>query len=154
MGLFDFVKDVGDRIFETDDEAADKIKESLEVRTSGIRNLDVDFDDGCATLHGECINQATKDMAVLMAGNMKGVEKVVADDLTVEAPKEEKKEEKPEPEPRYEFYTIVKGDTLSKLAQKYYGKAGEYMRIFEANSGLISNPDKIYPGQKIRIPLD
>lgn len=151
MGLFDFVKDVGDRIFESDDEAAEKIKESLEVRTSGIKNIDVDFDDGCATLHGECINQATKDMAVLMAGNMKGVEKVVADDLRVAEPKEEKK---PEPEPRFEFYTIASGDTLSKIAQQYYGKAGEYMRIFEANRGLISDPDKIYPGQKIRIPLD
>lgn len=155
MGLFDFVKDVGNRIFETDSEAANKIKEHLEVRTSGIRNIDVEYDDGCATLHGDCINQATKDLAVLMVGNMKGVEKVVADDLRVEPPKEDEEDKKKaEPEPRYEFYTIVQGDTLSGIAKNYYGKASDYMRIFNENKDLISNPDTIYPGQKIRIPLD
>ena len=110
----------------------------------------MEFDDGCATLHGDCVNQATKDSAVLMAGNIKGVEKVVADDMRIDPPKDDKK---PEPEERYEFYTIVKGDTLSGIAKNYYGKASDYMRIFEANRDLISNPDKIYPGQKIKIPL-
>lgn len=150
MGLFDFVKDVGRQIFDTDAEAADNIRQHLEVRTSGIRNIDVKFDDGVATVCGDCINQATRDNAVLMVGNIKGVEKVVADGLRVDPPKEGR----PEPEEKAEFYTIVSGDTLGAIAKKYYGKASQYMRIFEANRDIISDPDKIYPGQKIRIPLD
>jgi LysM repeat protein len=148
MGLFDFVKDAGRQLFNTDAEAADNIKEHLEIRTSGIKNIAVEFDDGVATICGECINQATRDSAVLMVGNIAGVEKVVADDLTAPAPKPE------EPEEKAEFYEIVSGDTLGAIAKRYYGKASQYMRIFEANREIISDPNKIYPGQKIRIPLD
>jgi LysM repeat protein len=162
MGLFDFAKDVGRQIFDTDAEAADNIKEHLEIRTSGISNIEVEYDDGVATICGDCINQATKDNAVLMVGNIKGVEKVIADDLRVApAPaKETAKEaaEEPagedEPEEQYEIYEIASGDTLGKIAERYYGKASEYMRIFEANREIIDDPDRIYPGQKIRIPLD
>lgn len=149
MGLFDFVKDVGRKIFNTDAEAADNIKEHLEVKTSGIRNLNVEFDDGVATLHGECDSQATKESAVLICGNIKGVEKVVADDLRVDASKE-----KAQPREKVEFYEIASGDTLSGIAKRYYGKASAYTRIYDANRDIISDPDKIYPGQKIRIPLD
>ncbi|MDH3988527.1 MAG: LysM peptidoglycan-binding domain-containing protein, partial [Gammaproteobacteria bacterium] len=46
------------------------------------------------------------------------------------------------------------GDTLGAIARKFYGKASAYTRIFEANREIISDPNKIYPGQKIRIPLD
>lgn len=149
MGLFDFVKDVGRQIFDTDDEAADNIKQHLEIKTSGIRNIEVEFDDGVATICGDCTNQATKDSAVLMVGNIKGVEKVVADDLRVDPPKK-----KAAPEPKVEFYEIVSGDTLGGIAKKYYGKSSAYTRIFEANKDIISDPNKIYPGQKIRIPMD
>ncbi len=148
MGLFDFVKDVGRQIFDTDAEAADNIKQHLEIKTSGISNLEVTFDDGVATLCGDCSSQAVRDQAVLMTGNIKGVEKVVADDLKAPPPKPE------EPEPKAEFYEIVSGDTLGAIAKRYYGSAGKYMRIFEANRDIISDPDKIYPGQKIKIPLD
>ena len=151
MGFFDFVKDAGRQLFDTDAEAADNIKQHLEIKTSGIRNIEVDFDDGVATICGDCVNQATRDNAVLMVGNIKGVEKVVADDLRVEAPKEEAKKE---PEEKAEFYEIVSGDTLGGIAKRYYGKASAYMRIFEANRDIISDPNKIYPGQKIRIPMD
>lgn len=148
MGLFDFVKDVGERIFHTDAEAADKIKEYVEVRTSGVTNLEVGFDEGCATLKGECVNEAARESAILIAGNVEGVEKVVADDLKAPPPAPEK------PEPKVEYYTIAKGDTLSEIAQRYYGKASEYRRIFEDNREVIADPDKIYPGQKIRIVLN
>ncbi len=150
MGLFDFAKDVGRQLFDTDAEAADNIKEHLEIRTSGISNIEVDYDDGVATICGDCINQATKDNAVLMVGNIKGVEKVIADDLRVPPPAEEEEES----EEKSEIYEIVGGDTLGKIAERYYGKASEYMRIFEANREIIEDPDRIYPGQKIRIPLD
>jgi LysM repeat protein len=148
MGLFDFVKDVGKQIFNTDSEAAENIKQHLEIKTSGIKNIEVEFDDGVATICGDCVNKATKDNAVLMVGNIAGVEKVVADDMRVPEVKEE------EPEEKAEFYEIVSGDTLGGIAKRYYGKASQYMRIFEANRDIIDDPNKIYPGQKIRIPLD
>ena len=148
MGLFDFVKDVGRQVFNTDAEAADNIKQHLEIKTSGLSNLEVDFDDGVATICGDCTSQALREQAILIAGNIKGVEKVVADDLRAPEPKPE------EPEEKAEIYEIVSGDTLGGIAKKYYGKAGAYMKIFEANRDIISDPNKIYPGQKIRIPLD
>jgi nucleoid-associated protein YgaU len=152
MGFLDFVRDAGEQLFKTDADAAKNIREFLEVRTSGIRNIEVDYDDGVATLCGDCVNQATKDNAILMVGNLKGVEKVVADELKVDPPKETTKPAAPPP--KAEFYTIQKGDTLSALAKRYYGNAGEYMRIVKANKDIITDPDKIFPGQKIRIPLD
>ena len=94
------------------------------------------------------MNEATKNSAVLIAGNVKGVEKVIADDLTFPAPKATEEKEK------VEFYEIVSGDTLGGIAKRYYGKASLYTRIHEANKELIPDPNKIYPGQKIKIPLD
>ena len=78
-----------------------------------------------------------------MAGNVKGVTEVVADDFIA-----------PEPEVKVEYYVIESGDTLSKIAKQYYGNAMDYPKIFEANREVIKDPDLIYPGQKIRIPLD
>ena len=147
MSLFDFARDVGRQIFDTDAEAADNIKQHLDIKLSGIKNLQVDFDDGVATLVGECMNEATRDTAVLMAGNIQGVEKVVADDLVYPEPPPEEKE-------KVEYYVIVSGDTLGAIAKRYYGSASKYTRIHEANRELIPDPNKIYPGQKIRIPLD
>ncbi|MDX1499745.1 MAG: LysM peptidoglycan-binding domain-containing protein [Woeseiaceae bacterium] len=148
MGLLDFAKDVGRQLFNTDSEAADNIKQHLEIKLSGIKNLDVKYDDGVATLCGECPNEATRTSAILIAGDVKGVEKVVADDLTFPKPKPEDKKEK------FEIYEIVSGDTLGGIAKRYYGKASLYTKIHAANKELIPDPNKIYPGQKIRIPLD
>ena len=148
MGLFDFVKDVGRQIFDTDAEAADTIKNHLEVKTYGLSNLEVRFDDGTVTLRGDCKTQAVREQAILIAGNILGVEKVIADDLKAPPPAPE------EPEDKAEVYEIVSGDTLGAIAKRYYGKASKYMKIFEANRDIIDDPDKIYPGQKIRIPLD
>ncbi len=148
MGLFDFVKDVGRQIFDTDGEAADNIKNHLEVKTTGLSNLDVEFDDGVVTLCGDCATQAVRDQAILIAGNIQGVTKVVADDLVAPEPKPEETEEKSE------VYEIVSGDTLGGIAKRYYGNASKYMQIFEANRDIIDDPNKIYPGQKIRIPLN
>ena len=147
MGLFDFAKDVGRQLFDTDKEAADSIKQHLDIKLSGVKDLDVTFDDGVATICGECINEATRNSAVLIAGDVKGVEKVVADGLTFPEPKEEEKE-------RVEYYEIVSGDTLGGIAKRFYGKASQYTRIHAANKELIPDPNKIYPGQKIKIPLD
>jgi len=78
-----------------------------------------------------------------MAGNVKGVTNINADGLTA-----------PPSQEKIDYYTIVSGDTLSGIAKKYYGKANAYPRIFEANREVIKDPDKIYVGQKIRIPQD
>lgn len=149
MGLFDFVKDVGRQVFNTDSEAADNIKQHLEIKTTGVSNLEVEFDDGVATICGDCTNAATRDSAILIAGNIQGVERVVADDLRAPEPKPE------EPAaPEVQFYEIVSGDTLGGIAKRFYGKASKYTAIFEANRDIISDPNKIYPGQKIRIPAE
>lgn len=49
-------------------------------------------------------------------------------------------------------YTVKKGDTLSKISKEHYGDANQYMKIFEANRDQLKDPDKIYPGQELRIP--
>ena len=148
MGLFDFVKDVGRQVFDTDAEAADNIKQDLEIKTSGLSNLDVKFDDGVVTICGDCTSAAVRESAIMIAGNTKGVEKVIADDLKAPPPPPEK------PEPKVEYYEIVSGDTLGGIAKKFYGKASKYTTIFEANRDVIKDPNKIYPGQKIRIPAE
>jgi nucleoid-associated protein YgaU len=148
MGLLDFARDVGRQIFHTDAEAADNIKQHLEIKMTGLTDLDVKFDDGVATLCGICNSEQTRETAILLAGNVKGVAKVVADKLIAPQPVPQEKKRS------CELYVIENGDTLGKVAKRFYGKSSQYMRIFEANRELIADPDKIYPGQKIRIPLD
>ena len=55
-------------------------------------------------------------------------------------------------EPESQFYTVKKGDTLSKIAKEFYGEASKYPQIFAANKPMLKHPDKIYPGQMLRIP--
>ncbi len=78
MGLMDFVKDVGRQIFDTDAEAANNIRQHLEIKAKGINGLSVEFSDGTATLTGECSSQEMRDVAILIAGCIKGVEHVDA----------------------------------------------------------------------------
>lgn len=148
MSILDFARHLGRQVFDRDDVAAEKIKQQLEISLSGIKNLDVQYDDGVVTLCGDCVAKGDRAQAITIAGNIKGVERVVADQLNPPPAAPE------EPEEKDEFYEIQSGDTLGAIAKRYYGKASAYMRIFEANRGVIDDPDKIYPGQKIRIPLD
>ncbi len=143
MGLFDFAKDLGKKLFSGDDDPAEKIKDHIESANPGIKDLSVKYDDGKVALSGKAESQEAMEKAVLMAGNVKGVTDVTADGM--EYPPEEKK---------VEYYTIVKGDTLSGIAKKFLGNAMDYPKIFEANREVIKDPDLIYVGQKIRIPLD
>lgn len=141
MGLFDFIKDIGANILGKGN-PEEKIRELLEKDFSEkIQNLSVKFEDGIVTLAGECDSLATKEKAVLLTGNVKGVGQVNDENLAIPV------EEEPA-----EFYTIVSGDSLSKIAKRYYGDAMKYPLIFEANREVIKNPDLIYPGQQIRIP--
>ena len=106
-----------------------------------ITDLKVEFDDGIVTLSGNCDSHATKEKAVLLAGNIKGVENVNDESFTA-----------PEPEEETEFYTVKSGDSLSKIAKNYYGNAMKYPVIFEANREVIKDANLIYPGQVLRIP--
>ena len=141
MGLFDFAKDMGKKIFGKDDDPAEKIKESIEADNPGITDLGVAFDDGSVDLSGKAESAEAVEKAVLMAGNVNGVTDVKIDNM-----------EAPSPAPEVEYYTIVSGDSLSKIASKYYGNAMDYPKLFEANREVIKDADLIYPGQKIRIP--
>ena len=52
----------------------------------------------------------------------------------------------------HQRYTVKSGDTLSHIAQRYYGKASDWRRIYDANRSIIDNPDMIHPGQELTIP--
>jgi nucleoid-associated protein YgaU len=144
MGLFDFLADTGKKLFGDDDaDAAEKIRQDIEADNPGVENLGVDYQEGVVGLSGTANSTEAMEKTVLMAGNVQGVTEVTADAMQVPPAQEE-----------VEYYVIQSGDTLSALAKKYYGKAGDYPRIFEANREVIKDADKIYPGQKIRIPLD
>ena len=143
MGLFDFFKDMGEKIFGSEEEAAEKIKENIEAANPGIQDLNVAYHDGVVELTGTADSAEAMEKAVLMAGNVKGVSEVKADGVSA-----------PPQQAQVEYYIIQKGDSLSAIAKRYYGNAKDYPRIFDANREVIKNPDLIYPGQKIRIPLD
>jgi len=159
MGLFDFAKDMGSKLFTSDADAAKNITDHILSNNPGVENLSVIFKDGEATLIAESNTFEAAQIAVLMTGNVKGVTKVIPKFQIndVENPTEAKTKEDIvaalEPD-NVEYYIIQSGDSLSKIAKKYYNNAGEYPRIFEANKEAIKDPDLIYPGQKIRIPLD
>jgi nucleoid-associated protein YgaU len=104
--------------------------------------LDVAFDGASSTVtvSGQAADQATKEKILLCCGNVQGVHQV-NDLMTVAQPADESR-----------WYTVVKGDTLSAIAKTQYGNANAYMKIFEANKPMLNHPDKIYPGQLLRIP--
>lgn len=147
MGLFDFVGSIGKKIFgptEKKEDAAAKIRAEVESGNLGISNLDVRFDDGICSISGDCPSAEAMQKGVLIAGNVQGVSRVDVAGLKVPPPTPV--------EEKVEYYVIEKGDTLSKIAKRYYGNANKYPAIFEANREVIKNADLIFPGQKIRIP--
>ena len=143
MGLLSFAKSIGKKLFHREEEAPEKIAAYIEEDNPGVENLKVEVKDGVASLSGDANSAEAREKAVLMAGNIEGISEVKFDNLTA-----------PAAEIKIEYYEIVSGDTLSGIAKKFYGNANLYMRIFEANREVIKDPDKIYVGQKIRIPID
>jgi len=162
MGFFDFIAETGDKLFSTDADAAESIRKQLAAGfPRQISDLSVAFDDGVATLSGACDCARTKRLATLTAGNIEGVKRVVADGLSVTetegdaglAPAEAVPDSPATDAPvADEFYVVQKGDSLSAIAKRLYGDPMAYKRIFEANQGVIKDPNLIYPGQKILIP--
>ena len=107
----------------------------LGLDASGL-NITVEGDQVKVT--GDAVSQEMKEKVILAVGNVEGVA-AVEDEVTGGDPV---------------FHTVVSGDNLSKIAKKYLGSANAYPKIFEANKPMLSHPDKIYPGQVLRIPQD
>lgn len=147
MSVFDFVKSVGAKLGLVEEdktpEAAD-LKKELESHSLGTDKVDVKVEGDKVVLTGEVADQSAFEKAVIAVGNTLGVSKVEASELKVASA--------PAKEPV--FYTVKKGDNLSKIAEAHYGKgkASKYTVIFEANKPMLTHPDKIYPGQVLRIP--
>ena len=162
MSIISFFKDAGEKLFGSKPAAAaapdaaalraqaDAANQTAATAISGyitaqglsVDGLDVAFDgaSGAVTVSGETADQATKEKVVLCCGNVHGVAQV-NDMLVVREPADESR-----------YYTVVRGDTLSAISKAMYGNANQYPKIFEANKPMLSNPDKIYPGQLLRIP--
>lgn len=150
MGLFTFIKDAGAKIFggktsaekEAESEAskAEKIAELVHKLDLGVEGFSVSVDGDKATVKGAAPTQAVREKVILAAGNVEGIASV-EDNISVESAEAEA-----------DFYTVKSGDSLSKIAKEFYGDAMKYPQIFEANKPMLSDPDKIYPGQTLRIP--
>ncbi|AXG68705.1 LysM domain/BON superfamily protein [Kordia sp. SMS9] len=157
MSLFAFIKDVGDKLFgsktaETTTEsttasvdesakAEAAITEAIHDLDLHVENLCVSLDGDTATISGTAMDQSTKEKVILVVGNTMGIA-MVNDQMDV-------KHQAPEAQ----FHTVSKGDTLGKIAQQYYGNAMKYPEIFEANKPMLKDPNLIYPGQVLRIPI-
>jgi len=162
MGLFDFVKNAGASIFGKDDDEKGKapapqthtvspaeldamkrrkaLEKLLGELSLEVEELKIEVNGDTATVHGLVDDQAEREKVVLALGNVIGIARV---DDRMETKKKE---------PESQMYTVVAGDSLSKIAKHFYGNAGKYTVIFEANKPMLKDPDKIYPGQVLRIP--
>ena len=164
MGLLSFVKEAGEKLFGKGEAKAAQeaaaaapspetvaalsaaagkaIGDYLATQGLPTAGLDIGFDGASATVTvaGNVGDQATKEKILLCCGNVSGVAAV--NDLLIVN----------EPAPEAQWHTVVSGDNLSKIAKKFYGDANKYPLIFEANKPMLTHPDKIYPGQMLRIP--
>ena len=166
MGLFEFLKSAGSKVLTKKNAKTVKTKEIIKmekelalkqqellkkqklvllkgmVDSSGVkvRGLELDYNVDKVTVYGQVKTQADKEKVILSLGNVGGVSKV-DDRISVT-----------KPEPQATFYTVKRGDSLSKIAKKVYGDPKLYMKIFEANKPMLKDPNLIYPGQSLRIP--
>lgn len=164
MGMFSFIKDAGEKLFgigkaqaatpaapaapsgeqvsALNQSAAKAIASYIESMKLSVQALDVSYDGATetVTVAGVAPDQATREKVVLCCGNVASVTSV-NDMMTVA-----------NPEPESKWYTVVKGDNLSKISKEFYGTPNKYPQIFEANKPMLTHPDKIYPGQLLRIP--
>jgi len=155
MGLFSFLKNAGSKHLtkaakrnEEKARSAEAARERKEGLLEGIlysadlglENIDVEIVNEVVTVYGEADSQKAREKAILILGNMDGVESV-DDRISVVTP-----------EPESKMYTVQSGDSLSKIAKEFYGDPMKYNAIFEANQPMLKDPSLIYPGQVLRIP--
>ncbi|WP_152219399.1 peptidoglycan-binding protein LysM [Pseudomonas sp. SCB32] len=147
MGIFAFVKEAGEKLWESivgqEAQAAESLKDHIAKVGLGNPNIQVSVEGDKVIASGEVASQEEKEKILLTLGNVAGVSGV-EDHISVAAAAV--------PLPEAPFVTVKKGDTLSAIAKAEYGNANAYMKIFEANKPMLSHPDKIYPGQVLRIP--
>jgi len=164
MPIFDFIKEAGEALFhgqkssETSssspgsstsagtsgpvEQLTEKLGDYLSQLNLGIQNPQVKVEGDKAILEGQAQSQEAMEKAVLAVGNTKGIARVESK-LGVPAGSSEPK-----------FVTVKSGDTLSEIAKEALGDASQYMVIFRANQPMLKSPDKIFPGQKLRIPQE
>ena len=157
MSILSFIKEAGEKLFHHDtpaaaasadavkaanDKAGDAIMAYIEAQGLKATGLTVMYDGktGTVTVYGVAPDQQTKEKIILCCGNVRNVASV-NDQMTVE-----------QSAPEAQYYTVVKGDNLSKISKQYYGDPNKYTKIFEANQPMLKSPDLIYPGQVLRIP--
>jgi nucleoid-associated protein YgaU len=158
MGVFDFIKDVGSRILGDDEPepqagpTPDELQARFDERRSvaiarrlkelnlGSAEIKVVVDGEGVHVSGSVPDEETREKVVLAAGNIAGVARV-DDNLEVDRPAL-----------KASFYSVKPGDSLSKIAKTFYGDASRYPVIFEANRPMLESPDRIFPGQMLRIP--
>ena len=142
MGLWSFVKNAGKSLVGSAEAAPAPADLTKEIEALGLdaSGLDITVEGDTVKVSGAAVSQEMKEKVILAVGNIEGVAAVddeVADAGTASV-----------------FHTVEKGDTLSAVAKKTLGSANKYHAIFEANKPMLSHPDKIYPGQVLRIPQD
>lgn len=148
MGLMEFVKEAGTKIFDwgkADREKSEKLSQLVKGMGLQCENLEVVCDDDKVTLRGTVPSQEVREKIALLVGNSEGVGKV-DDQLKVSAPPQNGKVH------TSRFHTVAAGDTLSKIAKTFYGDPAKYQAIFDANKPMLEDPNKIFPGQVLRIP--
>ncbi|WP_460275548.1 peptidoglycan-binding protein LysM [Celeribacter sp. ULVN23_4] len=140
MGLFSFVKDAGKKVFGKKEETTDADAILAEIKALGLEaeGVDVAVDGDKVVIGGTVSDQTTKEKIIMAAGNVEGVASV-EDTLEGADPV---------------FHEVKKGDTLWGISKDALGNGSRYMEIFEANKPMLSDPDKIYPGQMLIIPQD
>lgn len=146
MGLWSFVKGAGKSLIGKGDDDEAQAAEALnkEIADLGLEGdgLEVKVEGSKVRIKGKAKTQEAREKLILAVGNVAGIEEVEEDVAVAEAA------------PEAVFHTVEKGDTLSAVAQKTLGSANKYHAIFEANKPMLTHPDKIYPGQVLRIPQD
>ncbi|MBN2666470.1 MAG: peptidoglycan-binding protein LysM [Bacteroidales bacterium] len=150
MGLISFIKNAGDKLFKSEEkkeqEKADLILLHIKKFGFDTSDIQVKVEDDKVILMGSVDNINDKNKVIVTAGNVDGIAKVddwlVVKNPPVVAP----------PPPEKQYYTVKKGDYLSKISKEVYGDAKKYNVIFEANKPMLKDPDLIYPGQVLVIP--
>ena len=152
MGLGSFLKNVGEKIFgggETPEEQAQKVKNHVAKYGFDISGITFTVKDDKVTISGEAKDWEQKGKIYVAAGNVEGIDGVT-DNMTVKAVLAEAVSLVAMPQVKY--HTVQSGESLSKISKEVYGDANSYNKIFEANKPMLSDPDKIYPGQVLVIP--
>ena len=145
MSIFSFIKEAGEKIIDLltpgNANASEQLQKHVEAVGLGNPNIQATVDGDKVTVTGEVASQEEKEKILLALGNIAGVASV-DDQITVTGPVVA----------AARFVVVKKGDTLSAISLAVYGNANLYNKIFEANKPMLKHPDKIYPGQLLRIP--